>query len=760
MVDDHSVGVDLASENDLLRRDLADAREEIVAANEVLAAMGRSASDLEVVLDTIVENARRLSRADGAAVWIRSDHVFRIARSLGTSRRFVEHMDDHPILLDRNSLIGRIALDRRAMQIRDVLADPGYGLPEAQRAGGYRTVMGAPMLLEGDVVGVVWVQRMEVREFDQRAIASLTSFAAAAAIAVRNLDLVRTLEARSDELSSKVEQLQALGAIGYAVSSSLDLDEVLSTIIRHAVELSGTDGGSLMEFDDEEQLFFVRTAYRTSSAVLDRLKTARITLDGTLVGRAAMEARPLQVTDMTSLATLDVHQQVLHDAGWRSMLAVPILRDDDIIGVLVVRRRQPGGVAPEICELLETFASQSALAILNARLFRELERKSAELEVASRHKSEFLASMSHELRTPLNAVIGFSEVLLDRMFGEINERQEEYLRDIWNSGKHLLQLLSEILDLSKVEAGRMELDSDNFSVDEAINYAASMVRERAERRGLRLVVDVDDGIGVIEADELRFKQIVLNLLSNAVKFTPEGGVVTVAATSTDGDVVVTVTDTGVGVAPEDRERIFESFQQGRRGASTQEGTGLGLTLCRRIVGLMGGHMWLDSEVGVGSTFGFTVPGRSSASAQPSSPAETLGGPRAPTVLVIDDDRRSTELLTAYLGTAGLGVEVAHDGNDGLERARQHESVAVLLDIKLPGIDGFEVLRSLKSDPTTRHIPVIIVSIVDERARGLSLGAVAHLVKPVSREALLLTLANAGVSVDVGDSRSADKAREA
>jgi signal transduction histidine kinase/ActR/RegA family two-component response regulator len=759
VVEEQRKAVDLASENELLRSDLANAREEIVAANEVLAAMGRSASDLELVLDTIVEGARRLSRADGAVLYVRSGPVFRIARSLGTRRGFVEHMKDHPILLDRDSLTGRIALDRQAVQIPDVLADPDYRLQDAQRVGGYRTVMGAPMLLDGDVIGVLQVQRTHVREFDQRAHASLTSFAAAAAIAVRNLDLVRTLEARSDELSSKVEQLEALRAIGDAVSSSLDLDETLSTIIRHAVELSGTDGGSLMEFDDQQRLFFVRTAYRTSSAVLERLKTARITLEGTLVGRAAMEACPLQVADMTELVDLDVHQQVLHDAGWRSMLAVPILRDDDIIGVLVVRRRQPGGVAPEICELLETFASQSALAILNARLFRELERKSAELEVASRHKSEFLASMSHELRTPLNAVIGFSEVLLDRMFGDINDRQEEYLRDIWNSGKHLLQLLSEILDLSKVEAGRMELDVDNFSVDEAINYAVSMVRERADRRALRLIVDVDDGLGVIQADELRFKQIVLNLLSNAVKFTPEGGVVTVAATSRDGDVIVTVTDTGVGVAPADRERIFESFQQGRRGASTQEGTGLGLTLCRRIVGLMGGQMWLDSEVGVGSTFGFTVPGRSSPAVQPASPADTDGGERSPTVLVIDDDRRSTELLTAHLGTAGFGVEVAHDGKDGLERTRQREPAAIVLDIVLPGLDGWEVLRCLKSDPTTRHIPVIIVSILDERARGLALGAVDHLVKPVSRDDLLLTLANAGVSADVG-ARSADRTREA
>ena len=428
MADDRWAEGDSASDVEGLRRDLADAREEIFATNEVLAAMGRSASDLNLVLGTIVESARRLSGADGALLYLRDGDVFRLARSSGSPDDFVEHMKAHPILRDNDSLTGRIAHVRLALQIKDVLADPAYGLYDAQRLGGYRTILGAPMLLEDDVIGVLQVQRTEVNEFDDRAVALLTSFAAAAAIAARNLELVRTLESRSEELARKVDQLEALGEIGDAVSSSLDLDQVLSTIVKNAVELSGTDGGSLMEFDDAQQLFFVRTAYGTSDIVLEQLRNARITLDGTLVGRAALEGRPLQVADMTG--ELDVHQQVLHDDGWRSLVAVPMLREGGIVGVLVIRRRRPGSFPEEICELLQTFASQSCLAILNARLFRELERKSAELEVASRHKSEFLASMSHELRTPLNAVIGFSEVLLDRMFGEINSRQEEYLRDI------------------------------------------------------------------------------------------------------------------------------------------------------------------------------------------------------------------------------------------------------------------------------------------------------------------------------------------
>ena len=441
-----------------LRRDLDDAREEIAATNAVLTAMGRSASDLDVVLGTIVESARRLCRADGVVLSLVDGPHYRLARSSGVSVDFLEHMTDHPFRRDTLSLHGRVGLERRTIQINDVLADPTYGRQDVQRIAGIRTTMGAPMLLDDEVVGVLSVWRTEVDPFEDRAITLLTAFAAAAAIAVRNLDLVRALEARSAELAHKVGQLEALGQLGEAVSSSLDLTTVLSTIVMHAVQLSGTDGGSLMEFDEAEQHFFVRTAYGTSDEVLDRLRKVKISLHDTLVGRAAKEARPLQVADMRGL-TLDVHQQVLYDNGWRSMVAVPMLREGHIVGVLVVRRLRTGDFPEETCDLLQTFASQSALAILNARLFRDLERKTAELQVVSRHKSEFLASMSHELRTPLNAIIGFSEVLLDRMFGEINERQQEYLRDIWSSGKHLLQLLSDILDLSKVEAGHMDLES-------------------------------------------------------------------------------------------------------------------------------------------------------------------------------------------------------------------------------------------------------------------------------------------------------------
>ncbi len=665
---------------------------------------------------------------------------YRLARTSGVSAAYLQHTIDHPYRIDGQSLHGRLGLERRALQIIDVLADPDFGRQDAQRIEGFRSTMGAPMMLDDELIGVLLVWRTDVDPFDDRAVSLLTAFAAAAAIAVRNLDLVRALEGHSAELAHKVDQLEALGNLGEAVSSSLDLATVLATIVQHAVEMSGTDGGSLMEFDEAQQHFFVRTAYGTSDETLERLRNVEISLHDTFVGRSALEGRPLQIVDLAGL-DLDVHQRALFDTGWRSMVAVPMLREGQIVGVLVVRRLIPGEFPEETCELLQTFASQSALAILNARLFRDLEERTAELQVVSRHKSEFLASMSHELRTPLNAVIGFSEVLIDQLFGELNERQLEYLRDIEGSGKHLLQLINDILDLSKVEAGKMELQSASFSVREALEYGIAMMRERATRQGLSLRLDVAAEVDLVDADELRFKQVVINLLSNAVKFTPDGGTVTVGAGVDGRDVVVTVTDTGIGIAPADQQRIFESFQQGRSHA-TREGTGLGLSLCRRIVSLMGGHVWLESEVGVGSTFGFTVP---IGSLTPADDGGSIDGDAAvDRVLVIEDDRPSVDLLTAYLESSGFAVSIAHDGAIGLASIRRDRPVAVILDVRLPGMDGWEVLHAIRSDPEIADLPVVVVSVLAERAKGIALGATEYLVKPTSRDDVLAALTSSGL----------------
>ncbi len=286
-----------------------------------------------------------------------------------------------------------------------------------------------------------------------------------------------------------------------------------------------------------------------------------------------------------------------------------MLREGQLIGCLGVIRNRPGEFPTETIELLRTFATQSALAIQNARLFHEIEDKSRQLEVASQHKSEFLANMSHELRTPLNAVIGFSEVLTERMFGELNEKQDEYVKDIYASGTHLLSLINDILDLSKVEAGRMELELADFHLPQAIENALVLVRERALRRGITLEQSIDPRLGEIQGDERKVKQVLLNLLSNAIKFTPESGRIDVRAKPVNGSVEISVSDTGIGIAPEDQQAIFEEFRQVGTAAKKVEGTGLGLALSRKFIELHGGGIWIESEIGVGSTFTFTLPVR-------------------------------------------------------------------------------------------------------------------------------------------------------
>jgi signal transduction histidine kinase len=597
------VAVDL----ERLSRDRLELLELQAATSEVLEAIGRSGFELEPIFETVVRHAMHLCRADAGSIFTHERDRYRLAWGSGGSPEYRSELAAHDIPLGRGTLVGRVGLERRPVLLPDVLADPEYEWTEAPRLGGFRTIVGVPMLSEDEVIGVISLWRRKVDPFTEREIEVATTFAAQGAIAIRNAHLMQQLELRTRELARSVDELEGLRHVGEAVSSSLDLHEVLSTIVTHAVQLSGTEGGSIFEFDDDAEAFEVRTAFGTSEELLAALRATRIGLRDTLVGRAALTRTPVAVADIAEVPP-DAHLTELARAGWRSMLAVPLVREDRILGALVVRRRTPGAFPQPTIELVETFASQSALAIQNARLFQELALKSQELEVASRHKSEFLASMSHELRTPLNAVIGFSDVLLDRLFGDLNAKQEEYLEDIRESGRHLLDLLNDILDLSKVEAGKMRLELSRTSLREALEHGIAMVSDRASRQGLSLHLAVEDDVDVVVADPLRLKQVILNLLTNAVKFTPSGGSIEASAERVADEIHVSVKDSGIGIAESDYARIFEAFQQGRRDVSASaEGTGLGLTLSKRIVELHGGRLWLNSRVGHGSTFTFSLP---------------------------------------------------------------------------------------------------------------------------------------------------------
>jgi GAF domain-containing protein len=598
----------IAIENVRLFRELKETLEQQTATSEILGVIASSPTDIQPVLDVVAKNAARLCDATDAVIHrIDGDKLRSVANYGSLPRR-----GDRELLpIDRDSIVGRAIIDRRTLHIDDLAALPEVDFKARfARTIGVRTVLATPLMREETPIGTIHIRRMEVRPFTEKQIKLLETFADQAVIAIENVRLFQELEARTGELARSVGELKALGDVGQAVSLTLDLQTVLSTIVGHAVQLSGADGGAIYEYDEATQEFQLRGSHQIEKELVEALRSSPIQLGSGAVGQAATTRAPVKVTDI-----LDEHQYaatrlrpMLRQLGYRSLLAVPLLREDRIMGGLTIYRRRTGSFSPEVINLLQTFATQSVLAIQNARLFREIEDKNRQIEAANRHKSEFLANMSHELRTPLNAIIGFSEVLQEKLFGELNEKQAEYTDDILTSGRHLLSLINEILDLSKVEAGRMELELATFDLPLAIDNARTFVRERATRHGITLDVKVDERLGDFVGDERKIKQILLNLLSNAVKFTPEGGRIGINARQVDGSVEISVSDTGIGIAPEDEPKIFEEFRQvGSDYAHKVEGTGLGLTLAKKFVELHGGRIWVESEVGKGSTFTFMLP---------------------------------------------------------------------------------------------------------------------------------------------------------
>jgi GAF domain-containing protein len=590
--------------------------EQQTATAEILRVISSSPTDVQPVFDTIVRNAVKLcDAAFGGLQQIRGDRMTLDAQcGVSADELAILQREVFPLPISRDSATGRAIVDRRVVHIRDIRGDPDFGVHRLRSMQGFRTILAVPMIRESVPIGALALWRRDVQPFSDAEIGLVQTFADQAVIAIENVRLFNELEARTRELTRSVDELTALGDVGRAVSSTLDLETVLGTIVTRANQLAGTDGCTIWEYDEAAAEFRQRAsgyADVREAALLDPIgRSTPIPKGQGLAGRAALLRAPVQIPDIAVEASYDSPIRApLLQAGYRAILTVPLVLEEHVIGALGVSRKTPGEFAPEIVRLLTTFATQSALAIQNARLFREIEEKSRELEAASQHKSEFLANMSHELRTPLNAIIGFSEVLNERMFGELNEKQEEYLKDIHASGQHLLSLINDILDLSKIEAGRMELELTDFNLPATLDNALTLVRERAGRRGIALHLTVDERLDQVRADERKVRQVVLNLLSNAIKFTPEGGRIELWAVPMDGAVEVSVSDTGVGIAPEDQEAIFEEFKQVGTSDKKVEGTGLGLALSRKFIELHGGRIWVKSEVGLGSTFTFTIPVR-------------------------------------------------------------------------------------------------------------------------------------------------------
>jgi signal transduction histidine kinase len=508
-------------------------------------------------------------------------------------------------------VMGRAVIDGLPVQVEDMQQAPESEFPLGRRMAlewGHRTTFAVPLRRENRALGVILLRRPDVRPFTHKQIALLKTFADQASIAIENVRLF-------DETKEALEQQTATADILKVISRfNTDLQPVFDAIAANALGLCRATTGWVYRFDGD--LIHIASAHGLKPEAVEVLRQDYPMRPG----RGAATARAILTCSVVYIPNIrDDDEYALQDlagaAAYLSVLSVPMLLEGKPIGAITVTGAQAGAFAQRQIELLQTFAEQAVIAVQNAHLFKEIREKSVELEMANRqleianqHKSEFLANMSHELRTPLNAIIGFSEVLAERMFGEVNEKQAEYLKDIHESGRHLLSLINDILDLSKIEAGRMELEVTSFDLPTALSNAMTLIRERAQRHGIQLGMEVDPALGEFSGDERKFKQIMLNLLSNAVKFTPDGGKVDVSAKRANGAVEVAVRDTGIGIAPEDQQAVFEEFRQvGRDHMRKAEGTGLGLALTKRFVELHGGAIRLHSTPGKGSTFTVSLP---------------------------------------------------------------------------------------------------------------------------------------------------------
>ena len=413
---------------------------------------------------------------------------------------------------------------------------------------------------------------------------------------------------RTRDLAQSNSELKALEEIGRAVASSLDINAVLATIVTQAVKFSRADAGAIYSYDASRGIFELAEAHALDQSFQDKVRGTRITLDESALGLSAKQRSPVSIPDLSKAPSFSLKEIVL-SAGFNSVLIVPLFAQDDILGALVLQRREVGDFPASTVDLMQTFANQSVLAMKNAQLFREVDQKGRELAIASEHKSQFVANMSHELRTPLNAVLGYSELLADGLYGSIPQKGLDVLERIQANGKHLLGLINDVLDISKIEAGQLTLALDDYSVEAMVQSVVAATGSLAQAKGIEVKTSVPNDLPMGRGDERRLTQVLLNLVSNAIKFT-DTGEVEVRVQSVNGEFNIMVCDTGPGIAPKDQATIFEQFQQIDNTSTRKKGgTGLGLSISRQLVGMHGGRIDLNSTVGVGSTFNIVVPVR-------------------------------------------------------------------------------------------------------------------------------------------------------